>query len=516
MRRTVSFFVKLIENEIEKGEGWRILLIIFGLALGVRVILLINPEVIHNDGIEYIHSAKRIVSGDWSMGRVPPLYPALIGFFYWLIRDFEIAGILVSVLFGSFIIFPIFYLGKELFNVRTGILASLLASVHPFLFIYSGSVLTESTYYFITSTSVLFGWWAFCTGFFRHLIIFNLFATLSYLTKPEAIGLILIFSLWVLGVHPPAERRPFWKKIRVIMLTLLIFLIFASPYLIKIRFETGEWRVSQKIVISIGSPSKEKGVPTIDDIRKRKEFPLVSLIKDPLTTIAKASKGFFVALYKFFLAFHPLLFIFACLGWVFLLRKKDRFSLKGSLYLLMHFVFFFGVVFPFFWVTRRYTSQMIPLTIPWAAYGLLGILGRLSRKFEKEQLKKNLPALFLILLVVGMFIQGNLPRREHRLIQREVGKWMRENLDRGAKVMSRMPQEAFYADLPWVRIPEACGEEILKKAQEEGVRYLVMDEEVEKQTLGFRGTFQKEWIIPIFDLKKGKRQIMVFEIKNFK
>lgn len=511
----IKTLTQSVDSPLQEGETWKCLLLILAFASVLRLFLLISPEVIHNDGIEYLNHAKRIASGDWSGGRVPPLYPALIAFFRLFTGNYELAGILVSALFGSLIVLPVFSLGKELFNEKIGLLAALLASVHPFLLSSSGSVLTESAYRFWVTASVLFGWRAFSRGVRNQVLLLSLFATLAYLTKPEAIGLLFIFSLWALSVHPSAGKRSWKRKIGILLLAFSGFLVFASPYLVKIRMETGKWGISQKIVISIGSIADEEGVPSIDEIRRRKEFPLVSLLRDPFTAFKKAGLGLFASFYKFQQVFHPLLFLFALLGWVFLFKRRGAVSIKGHLFIVMHFVFFFGLVFPFFWITRRYTSQMIALALPWAAAGCLGFLGWFSGRFKSEGARRKIPALFLLLLVAGLTVQGGfLQRREHRFIQREVGRWMKENLKPQAKMMSRMPQEAFYAELPWTRIPDAGYEELLKEAREKGIRYLVIDEEIETYSPGFWEKFKGGGLIRIFDLEKKGRRMTVFEITD--
>ena len=76
-----------------------------------------------------------------------------------------------------------------------------------------------------------------------------------------------------------------------------------------------------------------------------------------------------------------MLFLFALLGWIWIWRKRGSYSLKGKFYLLAYLIFFFGFVFPFFWVTRRYTSQMISISIPlgslWVSWSRSGCRQRL-------------------------------------------------------------------------------------------------------------------------------------------
>ena len=120
----------------EKGDiDRKVLLGLLVFAFLLRLPLLFFPEVIHNDGTEYIRHAKLVLIGNWSGGKAPPLYPALIAFAHLFIPDAERAGILISIIFGTLLILPVVYLGKEMFNARVGILSGLIAAVHPFLYI---------------------------------------------------------------------------------------------------------------------------------------------------------------------------------------------------------------------------------------------------------------------------------------------------------------------------------------------------------------------------------------------
>jgi hypothetical protein len=102
--------------------------------------------------------------------------------------------------------------------------------------------------------------------------------------------------------------------------------------------------------------------------------------------------------------------------------------------------------------------------------------------------------------------------REHRLIQKEAGLWMKDHLPRGVKIMSRLPQEAFYAELSWTGIPRKTYEEVLEIARSKGVRYLVLDEDTEERSPGFWGKLKKEDLILLKDWNKQDEKIVIFEI----
>jgi 4-amino-4-deoxy-L-arabinose transferase-like glycosyltransferase len=502
-----------LRSDQEKTVDWRWVLGLVLFAFLIRIPLLLFPEVIHNDGTEYIRYARQLLSGDWSIGqgRAHVFYPLLVALAHFITPSDEIAGILVSLVFGALLVVPVFLLGRSLFNDQVGIISALFASVHPFLYIASGSVLTESTYYFLFTTSVLVGWKAFDKGRWTHVSLFGIFAALSYLTRVEAIGFLLIFAAWVCLINPPDGKRGWKKRVGMPLLAAFSFLVATSPYLIQLRKETGKWQFTKKISISAGSFSDEEREPSVEKIWETKRITLAAFVKSPFTVAKRMGVGFLQSLYKFQQVYTPLLLAFLILGYV--LSRGTPIPIKINLYLLTYFIYLLGFIFPFFRVDRRYTSHVIPICLPWAAFGFLEIIGWARKRFGEWKFREKLPAVSLLVILVLLFIQGRvIHSREHRFIQREVGYWMRDHLPQGVKVMSSMPQEAFYGERPWIRIPQGSYEEILKTARSKGVRYLVTDEKIEEDSPRFLEKIRGDDLIEVIDFKRKSRRMVVFEI----
>jgi hypothetical protein len=500
----------------DKGRNhWKILVFLIALSFFLRVFLIIYPEPIHNDGIEYIRHAKEVLAGNWMGGESGPVYPTFIVLaYYTFIKNYELAGILVSVIFGTLLILPVFYLGKIIFNEKVAVLSGLVTAVHPVLQINSGSVLTESTYCFFIAASVLFGWRAFSHGKFHHVLLFSHFVSMAYLTRPEGIGLLFVFFVWVLLINPPEGKRVWKKRAGIICLAVFCFLLFSSPYLIQLRKELGNWEISKKVSISMESISKEDA--SLEAVGIKDKINILVLLKDPLTLVGKIGIGLLQSFYKFQQKYNPILFFLAILGWVGIFRLRPSHALKANFYILSHHIFFFALVLPFFWVSGRYTSHMVSISIPWAAFGCLEVMVLINRWFEKESLRKKLSVTLLLILLGGLFIQGRVTHsRELRLIRKETGLWMRDHLPRNAKMMSRFPQEAFYAELPWVPIGvyvKSYGE-ILSVARSKEVRYLVLDRSIEKGSPGFSEKIKEEDLILLKEFKDDKgRRMFVFQI----
>lgn len=506
----------LTQSHQEEGDGQdrrriqKILLLLLAIAFVLRIFLLLFPEVIYSDGIEYIRYAKQILSGNWGGSKAPPLYSVLIALASLLTSNFELAGIWVSVIFGALLILPVFYLGREIFNEKVGIFSALFAAVHPYLYLSSGSVLTESVYHFLLTTAVLFGWHAFRRGRFWDILLFSLFTSLAYLTRPEAIGFLFVFSFWALFIHPPQEKRHALKRVGIAVLAILCFLIFSSPYLYQLRKETGRWEISKKFSISIGSLSDEE-VGSLESFTRTKKITLVSFVIEPLTVLKKIGVGWFLALYKFQLGFHPLLFVLAVLGFAWSMRGVS--SKKGSFYLLSYFIFYLGLLLPFLWIARRYTSLISTIALPWASLGFISMTGWITPRLKEGRWKKEFPVLFLLLVLIVIFIQGRVIRgRDHRFMQREIGLWIKDHLSQNGNIMSRLPQEAFYAEMPWVRMPEKSYEEIIEMVHSQAIRYLIVDERVRDASVFCEKATEKE-LIRIHDWNKKGEWSVLFEVR---
>lgn len=496
----------------ELSKGW--LGAFVAAAFLLRLPSLFFREVIYNDGVEYIRIAQHILDGNWSEGFVPPLYPLLVGSVGFVMKDFELAGILISVIFGAAIVVPIYYFAKTLFDGRTAILASLFAVFQPLLFVYSGSVLTESTYYFIVALIAWSGWLAFSGGRSAHVLLFSFLSAMAYLTKPEGIGFLLIFLVWVLLVNPsPSIVRFPLRRLWMAVLAIVSFAVVSSPYLVQIRNDVGSWQLSKKAALSVQAvhQEEEEGIRERGQQQPRRKVDVSAYIRNPLSLATRVFVGFLQSLLKFQQSLTPYLFLFVFIG--FLRKTKGRYPWRPNLYVLSHVVFFFGLVLPLFWITKRYTSQLIPMVLPWAAWGFLGLLDWISNNLKEGHVARNrLPTICLSIVLAALMVQGVLSMgRSHRQTQREVGLWMRDNLPREARIMSRLPQEGFYADMPWTRLRKETYGEIISDARAQKVRYLVVDEVVLRDVEDFEKNVSRGDLTLIKQWKKGGRQILLFK-----
>jgi 4-amino-4-deoxy-L-arabinose transferase-like glycosyltransferase len=186
--------------------------------------------------------------------------------------------------------------------------------------------------------------------------------------------------VWVLVANPPHEKRPFLRKLILAIVATACFIVFSMPYLVALRKEFGRWEISRKASISLVAPEEtidkiiqsDKGAKSGQvNLAKKRKVSISSFVSEPVTVIKKISTGFIQVLFKYQQALTPILFLLAIIGLA--RRRQDKSLWRIDLYLLSYCFFFFVMVLPFFWITKRHTSHLVLIALPWSAYALARI-----------------------------------------------------------------------------------------------------------------------------------------------
>jgi 4-amino-4-deoxy-L-arabinose transferase-like glycosyltransferase len=235
---------------IEKQSERRKLFFLIGIAFALRLYLVITAKGIDPDGIVYLSAAKDLLDKNYykAFSNVfPPFYPFLTALLYPVTRDFELAGRIISLIFGTLIVFPIFYLGKRLFGETVAIFSVLLSVFQPYLAQFSGSVLTESIYTFLIALGVLVGWKGLDSRSKGFMFLVGILLGLAYLTRPEGIGFVVLLSLWIFFFGGMRFWQDVGIKFSMFFSLMAGTVIFALPYILFLHEVTGRWILSRKI-----------------------------------------------------------------------------------------------------------------------------------------------------------------------------------------------------------------------------------------------------------------------------
>ncbi|MFQ5713021.1 MAG: ArnT family glycosyltransferase [Candidatus Scalinduaceae bacterium] len=219
----------------------------------MRIYLGIFTYVIQNDSVAFIQNAEYFANGDFLSGlrhNYHPLYSLIMAGLYKIVPNMELSGTIISIFFGTLTVIAFYLIGKGIFDQRIAFVSSIILAFHPYAVRFSADIISESTYFFFFTSALGLGFFAITN---RKLLLFALTGictAFAYLTRPEGIGIIFIVICWCL-LKDLAKFKVIWKeKIVSILILVVSFLVFSSPYLIYIKKETGAWHLTKKKSLS--------------------------------------------------------------------------------------------------------------------------------------------------------------------------------------------------------------------------------------------------------------------------
>jgi hypothetical protein len=176
----------------------------------------------------------------------PPLLPLLILTVTLLTGDAEIAGRIVSIVFGSLVVVPVYLIAERMYGERVAIGVAALVGIHPLLVEYSTTVHAEPTYLTIVLTAIYMSMRAMDNPTLKALFLAGAFYGLAYLVRTEASAYMLVAcALLALRVmFNGAQPRAFlFRRLPVMVLG---FLLFAGPYVAWLSVQAGQFRIESK------------------------------------------------------------------------------------------------------------------------------------------------------------------------------------------------------------------------------------------------------------------------------
>ncbi|MBA7671037.1 hypothetical protein ES703_79188 [subsurface metagenome] len=207
------------------------------------------------DGVGLAISGKNLFSGlGYSLQGHPqlshsPLYPILIGISWWFTHNLEFSGQIVSVIAGSLLVAPVFYLAKQMYTRKTGILCAIFVIICPPLVFGSTEVRVASLYTLLLSAMVAIGWRALQSRRLLWSALTGLMLALCFLTRPEAIMFLPIFLLLYLllfklkvGLSSSIIKSIVLKS----AVLIVIFVLVSFPFWHFLHRHTGRWTLTTR------------------------------------------------------------------------------------------------------------------------------------------------------------------------------------------------------------------------------------------------------------------------------
>jgi len=502
----VNKFIHFIKALNEKQT----LLFLIGIAFILRFYTVLMAQGIAYDGAHYGFVARDFLKDHFIKGLsspAPPFYPFLISLFSMDTAYVEITGRLLSLFFGTLTIIPLFYLVKEAVGRKEAIFSALFYTFHPYLVTYSGMMLTEATYWGLLVLSVYFFWTGLKRDKVWRMALSGFSLGLAYLTRPEAIGYILVYLTWI-AVDGIFKKRWFKTLVSIGVLVSSLF-IFGLPYVIYVHQETGQWLTSKKAV-DAQSQLFKKGVEEITPLKGVEQGNPEKKNSKFIWMTRNIVHHFPSVVYHYLRAYHFSLWLFLFFGLIRIRREGIAYELFLTSLVFFHLL----SLSTFLPSTIRFSVPVIPLSLFWAGAGIL----EMKRYVEKIKIASPENAIFLIItvMILVQLPQSLKPERRHRTEQKKVGLWLKQNTPPDAIIMSNSPQETFYADREFIMLPKGSSptgepgksyDEMIRYAKSKGVRYILINKNTQERNPGFIDAIQSKDMSQSKDLKEVFRKV---------
>lgn len=129
---------------------------------------------------------------------MPPGYPFFLAIIYRIFGHNILIAKIFQAFIGSFTCIIIYFIGKNIFNKKIGILSALVAAFYPTFIIFSGLLFTETLYIFLVSLAILYLLKDFDQPSVKNLLIIGLSLGLAMLTRTIIMFFIPFILLWMI------------------------------------------------------------------------------------------------------------------------------------------------------------------------------------------------------------------------------------------------------------------------------------------------------------------------------
>jgi uncharacterized membrane protein len=438
----------------------------------LRLYVALNAVTISVDSTIDLSLARAFTEGDFYGGldvSRPPLHPLLVSLLYPLFNDYELSARIISVVFGTLVIAVSFHIGKRVFDERVGLITAFLVAVHPYLVRYSGDTLREGLYYFLVATVVLLGYRAVFSSSARQMFLAGLICFLAYLTKPGAIGLLLVISLWVVLYNFSSIRDDWQKRLFMLASGFSVFILMALPYLVYLYLETGGVALTGKL---------------------DSNFILIRVYD----TFTFSESDHWVRFSKYFPEAFSIPFFLLFLSYLF---GRLREGFNSAEYYLLSILGAYSLLYLGVNPERRYFVQLMPFVMVFSAMGFIYVESWLRTK------KRGL-VILTVLILATMAVQlpkGLKTLKERHLPEKLAGEWLLATEGSNTTIISRKPIVTFYADGNFVRLFD--GHDLkwqVRRARRHGAEYMA----------GYPERFRE--VVP--DFNRDKKRLLI-EVKTF-
>jgi 4-amino-4-deoxy-L-arabinose transferase-like glycosyltransferase len=457
-------------------------------------LLLAKYQVIVNDGTFYIRIARSYFYGgvnETTISQFFNLYPLLIAAAYKIAGNWETAGKMVSVFFGSFAVVPLYFLVRNMVNAKVGFMCCLLYAIHPHFVDLSTNVLREGTCWFFAFSALYLAWMGLNEKGWFYIVLSSAAAALAIFTRLDGIIIFIVIIAWIVWQNI-FRIKNLKKGLCLLIIFLFALPLFFTPLLLVTKEKAGRLEYGHTIdkVIELFTlknagrfepPQDAKG-PSLQyslflDLAKRNRH--VVFAAEVVTKFVK-SMGFPLVIF----------FLFGIIG----RSAIRRFSSEGAL------IIWFGVaaasmylyVAHYLYLSTRHGLYLVMPALVWSGIGFYELKEKLNTWFQRKRYIADRANLFacsiLILLLAYLFtlnVYYSVTSEKREL--KTAGIALKQLGYTGITFIGQpnLMRVAFYADSDYVNLPDAIDRSSLESlVLVHKPKVLIIDEE------SFRGNYK--------------------------
>ena len=458
----------------------RLFLLSVFVAAAVRLYLLSQYYCISSDGIHYIAAARHFYEGDFSggLGSVyPPAYPTLTALTYSLVGDWELSGQIISLICGVLLLFPLYLLSIELYGRKVAVIACFLAAISPYLARYAVHVRTESPFFFLSMVALLLFYRGILAASAPRIFYGGLVAGFAYLVRPEAIGFLVIVPITLMINWWFKRERSFTWFARASGLLFVGFFIFALPYVLYLSSASGQWgSVSKKAGLTFEIALKDSGLLENEDSQTLTDLESLTLVnfvmRHPILYAKKVILDLVPSVGVYLEGLHYAYVPFLLVGLFLCLREK--LWLRRDL-LSFTFLIFYLVGFTLIFVRRRYSLQLVTISLPWVALGLIWCWTRLQQAVSLRTFQ-IVGTVSVIIFLAGTLPKTLKPISPEKAYVKEAGQYLKtvnRSPDRGVLVFD--DRITFYGDAKAILMSELDEGKLLEQIRRREASYVATE-----------------------------------------
>lgn len=493
--------------EFKNEKNMLFFIVVLGLL--VRLYAFKFTYIINNDGVYYINQARAIYQGNWELAKqcgydFISIYHLLIPLFYRIFGDWVIAAKSISLLFGTLIIIPCYFILKKFLHYSTALITCLAFSINPFFVLYSVEVIKGPISWFFA----LLGISLFISALYRtEKSYILLLSSLSFLcacfARFEMLFYFIGSALYILSFKKGRLKNLFFFNLPIIVLgTVVLFGLLAHQEGFKlwsVYFEPRIYRFFDNVYESVLN---------------------VGIFK-------KSAFAFWLIVYKTIGTLYLPMLPFLIAG---LLTLKQKLNKNSNLwYLIILSLLSFLVLYLFYLkmevISSRYTLLIIFPTFVLIGFGIEQTMSFLKTKGLNE---RTIIWSICIYIIIFCLPYNLIHKRTEKLIYKDIGSYIsRAEDNKKVEVMASDERITFYANLyardiacanlfgnyePLIRLGYT---ELLSQLKEKNFKYFIWDKKSwENAQYNFLTTAKPEHFKEKLSLNTKDNTFIVYEIVN--